>query len=316
MTESLRYTVMIAARNEEKSLPGMLSSVIASRQTLREPANILVLANMCTDNTANLAEDILRRVDPNRWRWQICEVNDRPGKTHALNRGLEIVETEVVMQADADVKLHPEALSVLQKRLQEKGSLALVGALDIPDYSNRDTSTLLYQYQRAAQILSEVKVRVIPLARLMGYRKSAFDGFPDNIYSDDTWLTLEVARRHGWNSVEVLYGANVFYAPVSNWNDFLTQESRFRRGFSQIYERFPELRTVYQDRRAGRSFPTAKEVYTKVEDQLKSEGIPTTRLSELLKILEPIFEENNQMTQAQLVHTQGDFDPVRSTKEF
>lgn len=313
----LECSIIVAAKNEEKSIPKMLDSVLIAQRLLTEKTHLIILANQCTDQTVNVASDVLHRHKQTNLEWRVIEVNDQPGKTHALNRGLDVVKDGIVLQIDADVRVAPASLQIMLDKLKNNNYLQVVGSLDIPDFHGRDKSTLLYQYQMAAQIFREERGRVLPVGRLMAYRRDAFGKYPEGLHSEDTWIALEIARKYGWKAVEVITESQVFFSPTTNWVDFLKQESRFEQGFSQLVERFPELEEVYDRRREGKIIPSREEVGNQVRRRLEEAGISQTRFKELLDIINPIIEENSQMLENKLIDPKtGTWEQVKSTKEF
>lgn len=90
-------TVLIPAHDEEAGLPRTLRSVRSSDYP-PELLGIVVIADNCTDGTAEIAADagaeVLTRTDP-----------DRRGKGFALAFGLERVQAEAVLIMDADCEI-------------------------------------------------------------------------------------------------------------------------------------------------------------------------------------------------------------------
>jgi len=106
-----RWTIVIPYYNEESWLPAMLESLTA--QSLR-PFRIVLVDNGSTDTTPALAR---------RWaaRQQGIEVSHLvqpvPGQVHALERGIEAVDTEFIAICDADTLYPPHYLETATRRL-------------------------------------------------------------------------------------------------------------------------------------------------------------------------------------------------------
>lgn len=105
--DSLRLSVLIPARNEEKNIEATLQSILASKYTAYE---VIVMNDHSTDNTAAIVERLsaihpnLRLVDapplPNGW----C------GKQHACYQLAKLSKADLIAFLDADVRLKPDAL--------------------------------------------------------------------------------------------------------------------------------------------------------------------------------------------------------------
>jgi glycosyltransferase involved in cell wall biosynthesis len=106
-----RWTIVIPYYNEEAWLPATLESL--SAQTLR-PFCVVLVDNGSTDRTASLCS---------QWatRQQDIEVTllhqPTPGQVHALEMGIDAVETEFIAICDADTLYPPDYLETATRRL-------------------------------------------------------------------------------------------------------------------------------------------------------------------------------------------------------
>lgn len=97
---SPKVSIIIPAKNEERYLPRTLESI--QRQN-RDDFEVIVVANACTDRTAEIAEgagcSVIRREDS--------------GQCSAQNAGARVARGELLLFLDADITLPPQALDVL-----------------------------------------------------------------------------------------------------------------------------------------------------------------------------------------------------------
>jgi 4,4'-diaponeurosporenoate glycosyltransferase len=118
-TARAELAVVIPARNEERSLPRLLSSLEA--QTL-SPAQIVVVDDGSEDATADVAlahpgVDLVRsKALPPGWT----------GKSWACQQGVDRSSAPTVVLLDADVTLAPEALAALSDEHERRGGLVSV----------------------------------------------------------------------------------------------------------------------------------------------------------------------------------------------
>ncbi|MBD3240312.1 MAG: glycosyltransferase, partial [Chitinivibrionales bacterium] len=117
-----RYTVLIAARNEEQWIGRCLESVL--KQTMAaERFDVVVVDDRSDDNTPRILAEIAER-EP---RVTVVTVTELPEgispKKHALLRGLEAVRNPVVACTDADCIVPPTWLETIDKHLDRDTGL-------------------------------------------------------------------------------------------------------------------------------------------------------------------------------------------------
>ncbi len=112
------FSVIIPARNEEKTLPHLLNSLAAQSVS---PKEIILVNDGSTDATAEVAElhgvrVIPAPVKPGRWS----------GKSWACWTGARAAAGEVLLFLDADHRLAPSALARLWSTFERDGGLVSV----------------------------------------------------------------------------------------------------------------------------------------------------------------------------------------------
>jgi biofilm PGA synthesis N-glycosyltransferase PgaC len=113
---SAQLTVLIPAYNEAASIADTISSLLA--QTVR-PAEIIVIDDCSTDNTAAIAESFGVRV---------CRPPRNTGsKAGAQNFALPLVRTPYTMAIDADTTLAPDAIELLLEAFTDPEVAAACG---------------------------------------------------------------------------------------------------------------------------------------------------------------------------------------------
>ncbi|QCB95551.1 glycosyltransferase family 2 protein [Arthrobacter sp. PAMC25564] len=131
-------TVLIPAHNEEASLPSTLESLLAQSH---RPDRIIVVADNCTDSTADAAR---------RAGVEVLEsVGNTQKKAGALNQALKQLlpgqgDNDVVMVMDADTQLDDGFLAAAVARFTEDRALMAVGGL----FYGEEGHGVLGQFQR------------------------------------------------------------------------------------------------------------------------------------------------------------------------
>lgn len=107
----MKLSFVIPAHNEATNIGRCLNSIIEELKRTNTEAEIIVVNNASTDNTRAVAE-----------RFQNVKVADEPhrGLTWARERGLEEARGDLVAYLDADTKIHPKWLTILEQEFSEK----------------------------------------------------------------------------------------------------------------------------------------------------------------------------------------------------
>lgn len=96
---------------------GVISAKLANLEQLdypRDRLKILIVSDGSTDETL----EIIRQY-PTSLNIQIVEVNERRGKAHALNTGLQHVDSELVIFSDASILLEADSLHHIVRPFQD-----------------------------------------------------------------------------------------------------------------------------------------------------------------------------------------------------
>lgn len=114
-----KVSVLIPARNEEKNLPNLLSSLQSQSY---QPFEVIVIDDFSSDKTAEVAESYHATVIknsplPEGWT----------GKNWALWNGYRASQGDIIVFLDADVRLAPHALiSLLRAREKSGGAISVI----------------------------------------------------------------------------------------------------------------------------------------------------------------------------------------------
>jgi glycosyltransferase involved in cell wall biosynthesis len=121
------FSVLIPFYNEASYLERTLKSWLNQTQL---PDQIICVDNGSTDNSMELAEEILQK---NRGAETVFLNEKRPGKIHALETGCRAVSSEYVVLADADTFYPPHYLQLCCRLFDRHGS-AVSSLMALPEY--------------------------------------------------------------------------------------------------------------------------------------------------------------------------------------
>ncbi len=107
MVDTPRFSIIVPAHNEQELLARGLDAIWIAVARSARTAEIVVVANRCTDRTEPIAADLGARVvvDPHR------------NLSLTRNAGVAASSGEVVVTIDADSVMHPDALVEVERKL-------------------------------------------------------------------------------------------------------------------------------------------------------------------------------------------------------
>lgn len=232
-------TVLIAAYNEEENISETVRGLRG--QDYPAPFRVIVIDDGSTDGTVEALEAaVLPGLEIVR--------AEHGGKSQALNRGLEMVETDIVVTIDADTFLHPQALRRLITRLHSDppGTMAVAGSVLVKN--SRDTMmTRMQEWDYFAAISSVKRQQGLYQGALVAQGAfSAFVtwavreacGWPSCIGEDIvlTWALLKAGFRVGYEPTAV-----GFTITPTNLRGFWHQRKRWARGMIEGFKYHGDL---------------------------------------------------------------------------
>ncbi len=236
-------TVLIAARNEEVGIGETLRYL--ANQDYDGRMSVVLVDNGSTDATVEMA----RKVGMDAGLNLRIVSESRLGKSHALNRGLRSVRTNLVVTVDADTLLHRSALRLLVSRLESSmPSVTAVAGCVLVRNSRRNLWTRLQEWDYFLGIASVKRMQGLFQTTLVAqgafslYRTKEVrrvGGWPDAI-GEDIVLTWQLMRS----------GARIYYEPLAvaftsapeTMHHFARQRARWARGMLEGLRTVPPWR--------------------------------------------------------------------------
>ena len=243
-------TVLIAARNEAADI-GETVRYLAD-QDFDGPYQVILVDNGSTDGTADIA-----RAGAEEVGLDLTVLSElTPGKNNALNTGLSVVRTPLVITVDADTLLHRSAVRLLLARYESSPSdvVAVAGSVLVRN-SREGLWARIQEWDYFLGIASVKRMQGLYQGTLVAqgafslYESEAVrgvGGWPDAIGEDIvlTWKLLREGRRVFYEPLAV-----AFTSAPEDLRTFARQRSRWARGMIE------GLRTVppwHQPRRMAR----------------------------------------------------------------
>lgn len=183
--------VVIPAHNEETSIPHTLQAVARAAYVACHRAQVIVVANACTDDTAGVAERLGARV--------VSE--EQKGVSYARQRGLLEASAPVILNTDADTEVGAEWIGAHLRHYDEKHNVGVGGASRF-----RDAHWSLKAYKAGAWITQSIACPIVgpikghfPGANSSYRRETAlsFGGFKPGLDLGEDSELAEKLREHG-----------------------------------------------------------------------------------------------------------------------
>jgi len=125
-------TVLLATRNRAEHIRSSLESIVAATERSSIDAEILVVDNGSTDNTAAILKSISETVPYLR-----VAQDPIPGKSGAVNRALAEARGSTLIFTDDDVHVPPTWIDDMAGPIQAGNADAVAGKLVLADYLDR-----------------------------------------------------------------------------------------------------------------------------------------------------------------------------------
>lgn len=106
----MKFSVILPASNEAVLIGHCLNALLASEWTRSELIEIVVVANGCTDDTADQARGFADRFAERGWHLVVLDLAEG-GKLNALNAGDAVATGGARLYLDADVTVSPALLN-------------------------------------------------------------------------------------------------------------------------------------------------------------------------------------------------------------
>lgn len=225
----MKTSVIIPANNEALWMSTCLEAIFASVRI--EQLQIVVVANGCTDNTADIARRYTVLAEEKGWQLDVIEL-EVGNKLHALNVGDNAALGYLRIYLDADVRVSERLLYQLENALDRDEPAWASGQLQMAAAS---------RISRAyARFWSKVPfmAKTVPGAGVFGVNEAGrarWDKFPE-IISDDMFVRLHFKARE-----RLSVPAGYVWPVAEGLRNLVKVRRRQNRGVAQLAELYPQL---------------------------------------------------------------------------
>jgi cellulose synthase/poly-beta-1,6-N-acetylglucosamine synthase-like glycosyltransferase len=185
------FSVVLAVHDEGSRITSRLDEIVALIAATRSPAEVIVVANDCTDDTSARA-----RAHPSPLV-RVIELTENAGKAHALTCGYEAARGELLVFADARQRWAADSLQRLLENFANPKVGAVSGELVIEAASGVLAGVGLYwRYEKwlrrnEGRLHSTVGVS----GSICAVRRALFRPIPRGVLLDDVYWPLQVVMQ-------------------------------------------------------------------------------------------------------------------------
>ena len=246
-----RYTpsvsIIVPAHNEEYIIKDTIEAMDKAAAHYGGDVHILIMNNNSTDGTEQIATDVLNACTSAKGR--VINV-PKPGKSNALNAGLDAAETEFLIRVDADTLIGEDNLSRAMPYFSDP-AVGVVGGVPIPP------GGALFDRPRLLEVLVKHGFYSVAMGAVNGVvgipgmfvvlrseHPRYLGGFVEGMNGEDTDMSLRIGEL-GFHSVvdpKIRYISEV---PAS-YTHMREQRMRWFRSVYHISSRCRDL--IYSDR--------------------------------------------------------------------
>lgn len=134
----MHLTILICSHNRSALLERTLASLNHARRPKHCSANVLVVANACTDNTAAFLENYQAQAIEKDWLPLAWLEEATPGKSHALNRAIPELRAELIALVDDDHRVDEDYLTSTCAAAKSHIDITLFCGRILPDWDGSE----------------------------------------------------------------------------------------------------------------------------------------------------------------------------------
>lgn len=240
-------SVLIPAFNEERVIERSVSQVLASERVQLE---VIVIDDGSKDRTSEIVE----RAFGNDPRVHLLKL-ENGGKARALNHGIDLAKSDIVVALDADTQFEPDTIARLARWFADNERLAAVaGNAKVGNRMNVVTKWQALEYVTAQNLerraLARLGAMMVVPGAVGAWRKRAImevGGYPPDTLAEDQDLTIAV-QRAGW---KVAYDQSAIAWTEAPQTLRQLARQRFRWAFGTIQCVWKHKRILFSGRPRG-----------------------------------------------------------------
>lgn len=243
MDQLLSVTIAIPAFNEGTNIRNILSDLLKQKERGFSIKEIVVLSDGSTDNTVSEAKSVKDS------RIKVIEGVERRGKVLRMNEIFEMVESDILVNFDADTRLADHTVvKELVTPILFAPDTAMVSGLHKPTKPKTFIERLAYfgveVWDDSIKSLGQYGELYYATGQIRAFSKSFYKKFqyPDGVFSSEDAYIFMLLKNLQLKTV-IAINAAVYFRLPSTLKDYLKQMKRFLKTEDVIRSFFPETLT-------------------------------------------------------------------------
>jgi cellulose synthase/poly-beta-1,6-N-acetylglucosamine synthase-like glycosyltransferase len=226
-----KFSIVIAAQNEEKNIAGLIGSLSGIDYPLQN-IEIIIVDDNSSDGTYNLAVNFAEPYS----QIKVLKINEKklPGKKGVLSFGISNAQNEYILITDADCRPESKWIKKYSCRFSDGFDFLFGIAPFITDESliNKISSFENLRSSLISFAAASIGGPYSASARNLGFRKSSFTALSgysnvqETLSGDDDLLLREAVKNKMKIGVVPFDGSKVYSFTKSNFRDYVKQKSR------------------------------------------------------------------------------------------
>ena len=237
-------TIFLPMKNESINVKRKLNEV-NSMSYPREKLNLLLIDSGSSDGTREIAEEYLNSKS-DFFNWEIFSI-DLPGKSRAVNKALEVIETPFIVMMDTDAICPPDSLVKLMKNFSNPTIGGVCGHQN-PSFGKKEDP---YRSRFNDIRIGESSFHSTPIfeGSLCAFRVKSLGGrgVDEEINADDSQLAM-LTVSNGYRSVML---TDLSFSEPSN---IISRKRRVRRAQGLSRALWKNRKLIFLDGPMGKIF--------------------------------------------------------------
>ncbi|GAB4207118.1 MAG: glycosyltransferase family 2 protein [Bacteroidia bacterium] len=201
-----------------------------------------------TDGSDDGSEEYLQRkyVDTLQdWNIKVYHQPERKGKSAAINRVMNFVDTEIVIFCDANTLLNSGCIKNIVPHFARPDVGCVAGEKRVlkDNTTAGEGESFYWKYESFVKKLnSELYSCIGAVGELVAFRKSLFKPIPEDTILDDFVISMQIAHK----GYKIVYEPNAYAeeSPSANEKEEMKRKVRIASGAFQCLFRYPEWLNV------------------------------------------------------------------------
>lgn len=232
-------SVCIPARNEANTIASTVNSAL--NQNFSGELEVLVCANICTDNTENIVETLAER------HKNVRLLRSEPGKPNAWNKLVDEASYDTLVFLDGDIIVKQGSFNAFQEVYNSNPEIYGVSSGGIKVLEDFNIISRAFNYPIDVPPGDGFNGRLNTIKREDFIRLMNDKGYyemPQDLINEDRWVSLILEERENYRVIRKFWvgtnKAKAYFKPAKI-QDFLVEQIRLKQGAYQLQFDHPDL---------------------------------------------------------------------------